>query len=299
MRKKVLLFYNPYAANGVFTKNLDRIIQRFQERELVVLPVRASEKNDFEWMINNIDPSEFREVISAGGDGTLNICVNAMIRAGIDLPIAVFPAGTANDFAYHLELPKTLSGQIDVALGENMSYSDIGCVNGLYFVNVAAMGNLVDASQDVDPNLKKLFGTPAYYLKGMQEALGLHSIPMRFVSAEFTGELDCYVVLVTNGESVGGFREMARGAEINDGMLNVLIVKAMSIVEIPRLGVNLLQGSHLDNKNVIYFKTNRLRIEAPSDTSTDVDGERAGEFPMDFTVIPKRVRFMTRKNNIK
>jgi len=87
-RKKVILFYNPNAGNGLFKNNLDLIIERFQQKKLMVIPIRAGRGDVLDGLFRTIDPAEYRQVIAAGGDGTINICVNAMIRNNIDLPLA-------------------------------------------------------------------------------------------------------------------------------------------------------------------------------------------------------------------
>ncbi len=61
---------------------------------------------------------QYSRIIAAGGDGTINLCVNAMVRYDIHLPLAILPAGTANDFAYYFELPSDIDYQLDIALGK-------------------------------------------------------------------------------------------------------------------------------------------------------------------------------------
>ena len=78
-REKVLLFYNPHAGNGMFKNNLDMIIGRFQESNFQVVPVRAANGPAIEQALAEMEQSMYRQVIVAGGDGTINICVNAMI----------------------------------------------------------------------------------------------------------------------------------------------------------------------------------------------------------------------------
>ena len=94
---KVLLYYNAYSGSGVFKNNLDYIVERCQEEGFQVVPVRASKGYVIEETLANLDQNEYDRIIAAGGDGTINICVNAMIRHDIRLPLALLPAGTAND----------------------------------------------------------------------------------------------------------------------------------------------------------------------------------------------------------
>ena len=163
---KVLLYYNPYSGNGIFRNNLDHIIERCQAKGYQVFPVRAQHGKQIDKALSQIDESEYSRIIACGGDGTLNICVNTMLRYNIHLPLAIIPAGTANDFAYYFELPTHIDSALDIALGNKTTKADVGKVNEKYFINVAAMGAMVDVSQKTDPSLKNMIGPLAYYRKG-------------------------------------------------------------------------------------------------------------------------------------
>jgi len=297
-RQKVILFYNPNAGNGLFKMNLDLLIERFQMKKLIVIPIRAGKYEMLDKIFQTIDQSEFRQVIAAGGDGTINICVNAMIRNNIDLPLAIFPSGTANDFAYYFDLPNETNEMIDIALRDNWTYADVGKVNDRYFVNVAAMGMLVDVSQKTDPNLKNTLGVLSYYLKGITEVTNLRPIPIKLTTPEFTIEERMYFMLVMNGRSAGGFKRISPHSEVNDGMLDVMLFREMPLTGFAPLLVNVLQGNHQENKNVLYFKTNDLTLESEVDISTDVDGEKGESFPLHFTVLPQKLKIFTRLSNM-
>ena len=136
---KVLLYYNAYSGSGVFKNNLDYIVERCQEEGFQVVPV-ASKGYVIEETLANLEQNEYDRIIAAGGDGTINICVNSMIRHDIRLPLALLPAGTANDFAYYFDIPSSIEYQLDIALGTTTSPADVGVVNNRNFVNVAAHG---------------------------------------------------------------------------------------------------------------------------------------------------------------
>lgn len=298
-RKKVLLFYNPNAGNGLFKTNLDEIIERFQSKKLIVIPVRASKSDVLDAVLKTIDQKEYRQIIAAGGDGTINICINAMIKNNINLPLTIFPAGTANDFAYCLDLPLEINKMIDIALGNSFTYSDVGKVNSKYFLNVAAMGMFVDVSQKTDPDMKNTLGVISYYIRGIAEVPNLKPIPIKIVSKEFSGEERMYFMLVMNGRSAGGFKRITPNAEINDGLFDVILFREMPVIDFLPLLIDVLQGNHKQNKNILYFKTNKLYIESPNPVGTDIDGEKGEDFPLSFDLLPKRIKIFTLKNDQK
>lgn len=298
-KNKVLLFYNPNAGNGLFKINLDLIIEKFQKKKLFVVPVRADRKGILNEVLKDLNPKEFRKVIAAGGDGTINILINAMIRHNIDLPIAIFPSGTANDFAYYFDLPHDIDSMVKIALEEHYTYTDIGKVNDRYFVNVAAMGFLVDVSQKTDPNIKNTLGVISYYLKGVTEIPNLKPIPIKITSDAYTAEDRIYFMLVMNGRSAGGFKRIAPRAEVNDGLLDVMLFKEMPIRELAPLLINVMTGQHTENRNVEFFQTKKLYVESDQNVGTDVDGEKGAEFPLSIEILPKRFRINTLISNME
>ncbi len=295
-RKKVLLFYNPNAGNALFKNHLDSIIGAYQDVGKQVIPVRATEGAPLDTMMQTMDIEEYDRIAVAGGDGTINVCVNAMMRNGIDLPMAILPAGTANDFAYYFDIPHDIEAMMEVATGDTLTTADIGVCNGKYFINVAAIGNLVDVSQKTDPNLKNTLGTFAYYLKGFSEVVNLRALPVKLTTPEQVYEEKMFFMIVMNGTSAGGLKHLAPTSEANDGLLDVLLFREMPIIKLAPMLFNALQGEHAKDRDVLAFKTNELLVESDVEISTDVDGEHGEALPLKFSVLPNRLRIFCPKD---
>lgn len=293
---KILLYYNPYSGNGMFKNNLDHIIDRCQNAGYQVMPVRVNKGKQIEKVLSNIDENEYSRIIACGGDGTLNICVNTMIRHDIHLPMAILPAGTANDFAYYFELPSDIDKALDIALGNKTTKADVGTVNGKCFINVAAMGAMVDVSQKTDPALKNAIGPLAYYLKGASELTQVHPINVKLTTPEKVYDEEIYFMTVCNGESAGGFRKLSPHSMMNDGLLDVVAFRKMPIIEFGPLLFEVLNGRHPQNKNVLYFQTDSLKIEASEDMPTDIDGEHGEKLPLEFGLLKRRLDIFVDKN---
>lgn len=288
-RNKVLLYYNAYSGSGMFQNNLDHIIDRCQYHGMQLIPVRAAKGRVIDEVLSQINPEEFNRIIVAGGDGTTNLCVNAMVRHGIHLPLGLLPSGTANDFAYYFELPSDLYSQMDIALGSKTTQADVGRVNNRCFINVAAMGTMVGVSQKTDPNLKNALGPLAYYLKALTELPQIHPIDVKLITPEETFEEQIYFMVVMNGESAGGFRRLSPQSSINDGKLDVVAFRKMPIVEFGPLLFEVVSGRHPENRNVLCFQVDQLRIESAEDLETDIDGEQGEKLPLEFSVLKKRL----------
>ena len=286
---KILIYYNPFSGSGVFKNNLDYIIGRCQDAGYQAVPIRASKGKVIDKTFAEINQEEYSRIIVGGGDGTVNLCVNAMIKHDINLPLAILPSGTANDFAYYFGLPSDIKELMDIALGDVTSPADVGKVNDKVFINVAAMGALVDVSQKTDPNLKNSLGIVAYYLTAMSELPQVRPLAVKLTTPDEVYEEEIYFMVVMNGESAGGFRKLNPESSINDGKLDIIAFLKMPIVELAPLLIEVLRGRHPQNKHVLYFQTDELTMESDADIGTDIDGEHGEKLPLHFSVLHNRL----------
>jgi len=299
IKRKALLYYNPVSGDGNFKNNLDFVISKYQAKKILITPIRAGKTDMLDFVLRNMDQREYIQIVAVGGDGTINICVNSMIKNNIDLPLAVFPSGTANDFAYYFDLPKDVQSMLEVAHGNCFTYADVGVMNNRHFVNVAALGTIVDVSQKTDPDVKNTLGIVSYYLKGITEVPNLRPTRVKLTSDAYTGEENMYFMLVMNGRSAGGFKRISPKSLINDGYLDIMLLREMPVIEFAPLLINVIQGNHTENKYVLHFKASNLKIESDSDISTDIDGEKGEKFPLTFSVLPKRLKILTKYNDMQ
>ncbi|MDR0356982.1 MAG: YegS/Rv2252/BmrU family lipid kinase [Clostridiales Family XIII bacterium] len=290
---KVLLYYNPNAGNGVFSSNLDKVIETFQRRRMLVIPVRADNGGVLDKLFQGTDARSCKKIIAAGGDGTINTLVTAMIKYDIDAPLALFPSGTANDLAHYFDIPYGINEMLAIALGERYTYMDVGLANDKCFVNVLAMGMMVDVSQKTDPNAKNTLGVMAYYLRGMAEIPKLEAVPIKISCSDREIETKMYAMLIMNGRSAGGFKRVAPSAFINDGLFDIILFHDTPVTNLMPLVLGILTGQHTENKNVTYFQASSLRIESPVNVNTDVDGENGSPLPLDVRMLPRRIKVCT------
>jgi len=292
IRNKVIFFYNPISGNGLFGSRLDEVVKCFQAHGRVCIPVRMDRKGIADEVMRMIDPDAIECVGVAGGDGTINVVTNALLGAGKHIPLAVFRAGTANDFASYYDIPYDIEDMVEVACSGRKVRADVGRANDKYFINVCAMGFMVDVSQKTDPYLKNKIGALAYYMKGVEEMSQLRPLSVRLTSAEFSGEEEMYFMIVTNGQSAGGFRKVSPTASMQDGKFDVLLFRKMAFTEFGPLLLSVLQGQHLQNRNVLYFQTSDLLVESEETFGTDVDGDECPKVPLRLVAHPGAIEVL-------
>lgn len=282
--RKVKLIYNPYSGENVILSKLDEIINIHQQAGLTIVPYRIRKECGIENALLDIRPGEYEYILVAGGDGTVDSVVNAMAKQGIALPIGILPVGTANDFSKFLGMPSDVEAACIQIIGSTATAVDLGSINDKYFVNVASTGLFTDVSQKTDVNLKNTIGKLAYYLKGIEELPNFRPLKVKISSKEINFDGTMYLMLIFNGKTAGNFN-LATRADATDGMLDVIVFKAVQIYELIPLFIKVLKGEHLDSDRVIYFKTDNLHIECSENIVTDIDGEKGPDFPLDIKCI--------------
>jgi len=288
--KKIRLIYNPGSGDRSFRNKLDEVIEEFQREGLQVVPYKTLGVDDIENGVKLMMGEEYSGIAIAGGDGTINRVVNAMMSNNINVPIGIFPFGTANDLAAYFGISRDIKKCCRLIIDNKTSPMDLGVVNGKYFVNVAAGGLLTDVSQKVDLALKNTLGELAYYLKGLEQIPNFRPISAEFIVGDKVINEKIYLFTAFNGCSAGGFNLLAKGAMIDDGMLDIIAVKACPLVELLTLFIKLLKGEHLNDDNILYLRTDKLRVDCDKNIGTDIDGESGPHFPIDISVAPSAIK---------
>ena len=290
--KKLKLIYNPMAGNKSFPKQLDQCIKKFQRANYQVNIFRSAEPGDLKEGLIDVN-SNYDAVVIAGGDGSINEIINALLEKNLDIPLGIIPAGTANDFARQLNIPDQIEEAVEVILENNIQTVDLGQVNGEYFINVCAAGLLANVSHQIDANLKNTLGKLGYYIKGIEQLPKFKNIPLKIKTPEKIIEEDFYLFLVLNGKSAGGFEQLAPQAQVDDGKFEFLGVKACPLPQIAGLFVKMLQGKHLDDQNLVHFQNEEFQIEILDDKlddyHSDIDGEKGPGFPLNIEVASEKL----------
>ena len=288
---KYVFIVNPVAGNDNKAKIFSRIKSTFRliDDEMIVEPTHAQGEAK---LIAEKYATEYGSdcvIVSCGGDGTVNYVVNAMRNKGLDIPLGVIPAGTANDFAGALGMShKPLEAAKQIASGA-IDRVDCGCVNGLYFVNIFSFGIFTTTSQRTPDERKHKIGKLAYIIEGVKEFRAMHAVPLQIVADGEAFDFNSLMVLVFNGETAGGFR-LARRSSIKDGLFDCLMLEKKNFLRSKlAMGRYLLGGNP---KIVRHLRARALDIVSTLNEPTDVDGQKGAEFPLHIECIAGGLRVM-------
>jgi len=282
--KKVKLIYNPYSGDRRFKEVADSCAEIFFGAGYLTYLVRVAGETAMNAAISDLSNDE--TVVIAGGDGTINMLINAMKKHKKTAPLGIIPTGTANDFATFLDIPKDPRAAAEVLAKGRLISADLGCANGQFFNNVCGGGLFINVSHSLNNDLaKSIFGKLAYYIKGLGQLPNITPLPLRITTETATYEEEFSLFLVLNSGSCGGFNKISPNASINDGLLDFIAFRSMSMKDIAGLFLKILTGKHLDDHRVVFSHESSVKIEylGKDSVSTDVDGEPGPEMPLEIT----------------
>ncbi len=233
----------------------------------------------------------YDRVIAVGGDGTIREVAAALV--GLEREFGVIPAGTGNDFARTLDLPSSVDELIEVVTGNNITPSDLGQINGKYFVNIAGVGVDTEIAEDVNRSRVVVNGTVTYLLSAIRTVLRYSSPAMTITVDDEVIRGRVLVLAVANGKYYGGGVKMLPDARVDDGKFHVLVAKDVGRFEALRLLPLTYSGRHIHNRKCSVYTGVEVSVDADRPLAVQADGTLVGKTPVTFRVVPRALRILT------
>ena len=270
--------------------------------EVTVHPTQAY--RDAYYQIKEYEVGKYDLIACSGGDGTIDEVATGMMKRremGKDVvPVGYIPAGTTNDFAKSLHIPRKPLAAADNAVKGVPFPCDIGKFNDSVFVYIAAFGIFTDVSYETDQAVKNVLGHMAYILEGAKR---IFNIPSYKIKVEHDGEVieDEFIFgMVTNSRSVGGFSNMVgKNIVFDDGLFEVTLIKTpknpIALQEI----IAALLIEQVDTKHMYTFKTRKITFDSVEEIPWTLDGEFGGEQDyVEIENVQKAMEIMVPENHV-
>ena len=302
--KKLLFVYNPRAGKEMLKPRLSDVLDIFVKAgyEVTVHPTQAY--RDAYYQIKEYEVGKYDLIACSGGDGTIDEVATGMMKRremGKDVvPVGYIPAGTTNDFAKSLHIPRKPLAAADNAVKGVPFPCDIGKFNDSVFVYIAAFGIYTDVSYETDQAVKNVLGHMAYILEGAKR---IFNIPSYKIKVEHDGEVieDEFIFgMVTNSRSVGGFSNMVgKNIVFDDGLFEVTLIKTpknpIALQEI----IAALLIEQVDTKHMYTFKTKKITFDSVEEIPWTLDGEFGGEQDyVEIENVQKAMEIMVPENHV-
>jgi diacylglycerol kinase (ATP) len=305
--KRARIIYNPTSGREAIKRDLLDILAvyetaGYETSAFATTPEPNSAANE----AKRAAEAGFDLIVAAGGDGTINEVINGLAPVSHRPKMAVLPAGTTNDYARALKIPRDdLIDAAKVILQEETVKMDIGLIErqdeAQYFMNIAALGTLSEVTYAVPSVMKSMYGYLAYLVKGAELVTRVKPIQARVTYDDGAYEGDISMIFLALTNSVGGFEQIVPDAQLDDGKFTLIIVKKANLAQVFNLvGKVLNGGKHVDDPLVIYKKTTHVAIEPLEDVpmKVNVDGEYGGDAPMQLTNLQQHIEFIANKADL-
>ena len=291
--KKIALVYNSYSGMLKPSWKLEPLMA-FLKKNAEVHLIDVSKGIDIEAEVTIACQSGAALIIACGGDGTVHSSANGILKGNFDTVLAVLPFGTVNDFASVIGMTDKIDHFISVLETGAVKKIDVGLCNGLYFINVVAVGAFTDVGYAVPRPLKKIFGRLAYLAYGVKDSIKYlkesHRVRMEINGDVVEEELTLFTV--TNSNSVGGFRNYARPIELDDGNLYLMVMKKSSFMQAVRIVMNYLSTQKFAGETIEYFPLKHFKASSIDLMKIDIDGEEGGRLPIEIKILEKRLNVL-------
>ena len=287
--REIALLTNPSAGKGAGSRTAAIVLPRLREAGFTVREMEGRDGAEALTLARQAVAQGVESLVVVGGDGMVHMAVQAL--AGTDVNLGVIPAGTGNDVARYVGIPrKDPQAAADVVVASHVRTIDLAKAGPSYFVTVLAAGfdSLVNERAN---RMRWPKGQMRYNLATLGELRVFE--PLHY-TLELDGEvhrLDAMLVAVGNGPSFGGGLRITHGAEIDDGMLDVVIIKPMSKLDLVRTYPKLYTGGHTKHPAYEHHLVRTVTVAAPGVVAY-ADGERLGALPLTVEVVPRALRVL-------
>lgn len=226
-------------------------------------------------------------LVVAGGDGTFHQGLQAV--AGTDVPIGLVPAGTGNDVARYFSLPmKDPEAAADLVVAGRTTSADAARSGDRWYMTVLAAG--FDAVVNERANqMTWPRGQMRYNIATVAELRTFRPLPYVLELDGVTHRFDAMLVAVGNGPSFGGGLRICEGADLHDGLLDVVVIKPLSRLELVKTYPKLFSGTHTSHPQYERHRARRVTVAAPGVVGY-ADGERLGTLPLTVECVPDAVK---------
>lgn len=279
-----LVVVNPKAGQGAAASLATQVVGYLASREIsyrMISPNSAAETKSL--VSESLRNGEASKLLSVGGDGLFHLLLQLAVE--FKVPLAVAPGGTGNDFYRTLGwFEHELTDYLEQLISTEPTFVDVGVADGEYFGAVLSSG--FDSVVNERANKLKWPKGPAKYNVAIAlEFPKFNAIEFKIFADEKVLEVKAMLIAIGNGQSYGGGMRVCPNADLNDGLLDIMILHPVSKFEFLKVFPTVYQGTHIEHPQVEVIRAKKVRIESAA--IAYADGERIGQLPVQVESLPQ------------
>ncbi|CAN5347635.1 diacylglycerol kinase [soil metagenome] len=287
MSTTIAVLVNPLAGRGRAAAVAEAVVPHLRRAGMRVMLLQGHDGEEAAYLALAAVDDGVDSLVVVGGDGMVQLGAQAVADRGV--PLGIIPAGTGNDTARSLGIDRRnpLSAA-DVVVVGGCRTVDLAEVDGHGFCTVLATG--LDSRVNERANAMRWpRGRLRYTVATLAELRVFRPIQYALDIDGRRVEQEAMLVAVGNGPSYGGGLRMCVGADLSDGLLDVVVIKPLSKAELCRVYPRLFRGTHVTHRSYEHHRVSTVRIDAPGVVAY-ADGERIGALPITVTARPGALR---------
>lgn len=279
MSRKILFFINPVSGGGNKLQLEKKIIKRCTEKNIDFEILPTDKNGDYPFLEEKIYTDAFTDVVICGGDGTLGPIISSIPDSSIN--IGIIPTGSGNGLAFTAKIPRAANKVLDIIFKGKTKMTDAFYVNGQFSCMLCGIG--LDAQVALDFSLQKKRGLTTYIRQTFKNFLSAKTYLFEIKNRQISFTSDAFFLCIANSNQFGNHFTIAPKAKLNDGLLDIIIVKKMSkpsviwslLKQIKTGKVSGYEEKNFENKSIVYFQTDKLQIVNHHLAPVHIDGDVA------------------------
>ena len=290
-RPRAIVIFNPNAGQAESLQSaIDQASEFWREHHWTVTYAPTQFPGHATQLARTAAREGYDYAIAAGGDGTVNEVMNGLINTNTAL--GTLPMGTVNIWAREMGLPMDVVGAAKQLLDSTIRSVDVGMAGDRAFLLMAGVGFDAAVTQSVDAGEKKRLGAIAYLKQALQVAWTFRGVRMllRVDGKRVRGRI--LMIVIGNSQLYGGVVKITAHAIVDDGLLDVCVIKGRSMMSAPLRLFSVFTRNYNRDPKVAYFKASRIEIQGKKRLPIQVDGDFLGRTPMRFEIRSKALRVM-------
>ena len=279
--RKILFVYNPVAGKGLILNRIKDYKKVFSDMGDTCVFYETKGKETDEKALARKLKYGFDQIICAGGDGTLNDVISILLKNRCTVPLSIIPVGSTNDYAHSIGISRDPEQAFRTAVeAKHKTEVDVGRLGDRNFMYVAAFGAFTDTTYTTPQEWKRRLGYIAYFFKAVFHlfAIRAEKLQIRTDKEDYEGKF--IDGIISNAHFVGGFRVLNDNASMNDGLLEVLLIRnPKTIFGLFPIAAAIL-ARRINPRYMISFQTPSIVIEDLRGKGIDwnTDGEFGGKY---------------------
>lgn len=287
--REIALITNPSAGKGRGEHIRDVAVARLRDAGFVVRNLQGVDADEALDLAHACVRDGVEALVVCGGDGMVHLAVQAL--AGTGIPLGIIPSGTGNDVARYFDIPRRDPvAAADLVIASRTRTVDLARCGSKYFVTVMAAG--FDAVVNEHANeMTWPRGQMRYNVATLSQLRTFVALPY---TIDLDGEViqrEAVLVAVGNGPSYGGGLRITEGAVLDDGLLDVVVIKKLSKAGLVRAYPRLFNGTHVTLPQYEHHRVRKVSVAAPGIVSY-ADGERFGALPLTIECAPGALKVL-------